>query len=290
MIAVMTSIRLRVAIAAILLLTGIVANLGWLDIKGYNYTQAGLQRALATFAISRTLNGVISVAQGTEVAVEPVGIGMTFTPGQILDPINDLVERFSTVVLVAGTAFGAQHVLLDITASSAFSWLLWLMIGFALVVLLFFNKVNDHLRNFIIRAAITLAFLRLAVPLFAITGEVFYQHFLAPQYQQSSEKLNATAERLSVLNEESKVNVAEATDNTSFFDSAKDWVQNAGAALDWKAHLAEFSKAAEAVSEHAIRLMVVFLFQTLLLPLMAVWLMFKTCRVCLMRVNLGHIG
>lgn len=277
----MTSIKLRVAIAGVLLLTGVVANLGWLDAKGYDYTQEGLQRALATYAISRTLNGVISVAQGTEVAVEPVGIGMTFTPGQILDPINDLVERFSTVVLVAGTAFGAQHVLLDVTASQAFSWMLWLTIGLALLALLLWNKVNTHARTLLIRFAITLAFLRLAVPVFAITGEVFYQRFLAPQYEQSSEQLKTTTERLSVLNEESKVSVSGATDEKSFFDSAKDWVQNAGTVLDWKAHLAEFSHAAESASEHAIRLIVVFLFQTLLLPLLVMWLMLKTCRACL---------
>jgi len=97
--------KLRLALALLLVCAGLLANSGWLDKQGYDYTQAGLQRALITFGISRTLNGVISVAQGTEVAVEPVGIGMTFTPGQILDPVNDLVERFSTVVLVAGTAW-----------------------------------------------------------------------------------------------------------------------------------------------------------------------------------------
>jgi len=67
------------------------------------------------------------------------------------------------------------------------------------------------------------------------------------------------------------------------YESAKTWVQNAGSALDWKAHLAEFSQAAEAASEHAIRLMVVFVFQTLLLPLLAIWLTLKISRVCLTR-------
>lgn len=281
----MNSIKVRITLAILLISAGVIATLGPLDNKGYDYTQAGLQRALATFAISRTLNGVISVAQGTEVAVEPVGIGMTFTPGQILDPINDLVERFSTVVLVAGTAFGAQHVLLDVTASSVFAWALWISVSLALLVLLLWNKTNLTLRTVIVRFAVTLAFLRLAVPLFAIAGEAFYLHFLDPQYQQSSAQLKSTTERLSVLNEESKVSVSGATSNKSFFDSAKDWVQNAGTALDWKAHLAEFSEAAEAASEHAIRLMVVFLFQTLLLPLLAIWLTFKTCRACLTSLN-----
>ena len=37
---------------------------------------AGLKRALISFAAARTLNAVISVAQGTEVAIQPVGVGV----------------------------------------------------------------------------------------------------------------------------------------------------------------------------------------------------------------------
>ena len=50
------------------------------------------QRALITFALARTLNGVISAVQGTELALQPAGVGVTLTPGQVLDPVNDLVE------------------------------------------------------------------------------------------------------------------------------------------------------------------------------------------------------
>jgi len=67
----------------------LIAQLGSLDEAGVVHTEKGLSRALVTYGISRGLNGVISVVQGTEVAIEPVGVGMTFTPGQILDPVND---------------------------------------------------------------------------------------------------------------------------------------------------------------------------------------------------------
>ena len=68
-----------------------------------------------TFAIARTLDGVISVAQGTEVAVEPGGVGVNFALGQALDPINDLVERFSAAMLVATSSLALQNVLLRIS-------------------------------------------------------------------------------------------------------------------------------------------------------------------------------
>jgi hypothetical protein len=70
------------------------------------------------FAVARTLNGVISAAQGTEVALEPGGVGVVLSVGEILDPINDLIERFSAVMLIAASSLGLQALLLNILQGS----------------------------------------------------------------------------------------------------------------------------------------------------------------------------
>ena len=98
----------------LLLVIAALAITGAADDVSREFADDALKRALATFAVARTLNGVISVAQGTEVAVEPGGVGVVMTPGQILDPVNDLVERFSSVMLVAASSLGLQIVLLEI--------------------------------------------------------------------------------------------------------------------------------------------------------------------------------
>src|SRR6185436_1624003 len=69
---------------------------------------AGLKRALASFATARALNAVISVVQGTEVAVQPLGIGIKLSLGQILRPLNDMVEQCAHLMLVASIAFGIE--------------------------------------------------------------------------------------------------------------------------------------------------------------------------------------
>src|SRR5690349_11898669 len=79
-----------------------IVALAWLkplDHGAETHVKAGLARALATYAVARTINGVVSVAQETGVAVQPGGVGMTFAPGQLLDPLNDLVEQVSSVML-----------------------------------------------------------------------------------------------------------------------------------------------------------------------------------------------
>lgn len=98
--------------------------------------QAGFKRAVASFATARALNAVISVVQGTEFSVQPLGIGVTLTPGQMLDPLNDLVERFSDLMLVASVAFGVQLLLIEVgmhwgmtlllsLAAAGWAWQTW---------------------------------------------------------------------------------------------------------------------------------------------------------------------
>ena len=117
----------QLAITLMLLLLMVLIQEGSLDRIGHEQTEAGFKRALLVFAVSRGLNGVISVAQGTEVAVEPVGIGLNFKPGEILDPINDLVERFSWVMLASSASFGIQRVLLagNKRGRACFPWRCW---------------------------------------------------------------------------------------------------------------------------------------------------------------------
>ena len=84
------------------------------DDYGTKYTDEGFERSLVSFAIAKGLNGAISIVQGTEVALEPAGVGVILTPGQILDPANDLIERFSWIMLICTISLGIQSILLNI--------------------------------------------------------------------------------------------------------------------------------------------------------------------------------
>jgi hypothetical protein len=90
--------------------------LGPLETAANAQVDAGLKRALLSFASARALNAVISLAQGTELAFQPLGMGVTVSAGQVLDPVNDLVEQFANLMLAASVAFGVQKVLLAIGA------------------------------------------------------------------------------------------------------------------------------------------------------------------------------
>ena len=98
-------LRWLLPLAALLVLG--LAWLGPVDRLADEQSDAGLKRALATFAAARVLNGVISVAQGTEVAVDiefkPVGVKMNIIP-MIAGTDSVLLQIYADVSAVTGFA------------------------------------------------------------------------------------------------------------------------------------------------------------------------------------------
>ena len=261
----------KILITLAVLLFGILIGAGWLDDYGRDYTEQGLKRTLIAFGVARGLNGVISVAQGTEVAVEPVGVGVTFTPGQILDPINDLIERFSWVVLASGVSLGAQRILLSMTA--------WIWFTAAVIVLLLISLLNmwrndlleERWRKPLYKLTAALLVLRLTVPVIAVINEGIYQVFLAPQYEQSMEGLQQTTESLEEIKQQQTPNVTEQ----GFLERAKQMMESASSAFDIDRQLESLKQQASQASEDALNIIVVFVLQTLVFPLFFLWLSYR---------------
>ena len=178
--------RRKAAWTVIAIVTAVMALSGVADDTSGEYADEALKRALVTFAVARGLNGVISVAQGTEVAVEPGGVGVNFTVGQILDPINDLVEQFSTVMLVASSSLGLQKILLSMTAWWGMTALIVLAaVGLALAMW-WPGGANATTRSAAIRLFAVALFLRFALPVLIVGTHVVFSTFLESEHDSAA--------------------------------------------------------------------------------------------------------
>jgi len=262
-----------VATFLLLLLGGVVIS-GSVDEYGAVYADKGFKRALVTFAVARGLNGVISVAQGTEVAVQPAGVGINFTPGEILDPINDLVERFSWIMLASTTSLGLQKLLLGIFASDAFNGVIVAALLFALLALWYWGRQPVWLRPLAWRIAMALLILRFAIPVAALAGEGVFILFLEEPYSASTQQLERTTEEIARVNRQSTAEpLAEAEE--SLLGRARRLVGDAAASMDIPAYIDRYQSVAAEASEHAINLIVIFILQTILIPLFLLWLLVR---------------
>lgn len=246
-----------------------------LDGIGSDRTEQALQRALATYAIARALNGVISVAQGTELAIEPAGIGVVLAPGEILDPVNDLIERFSWVMLASSASLGIINVLLAI---SAWIWSSVVMSAGLLLpaYLIWRGKASaGHSASLIFKLAIVLVILRFSAPVLVILNDFIYQQFLSSRYQTAVTELDETRTRVSEINSEQNVDTDDDTER-SLMDQARalyeSTTQHIKRKLDMEQNMADLNDAATNASRAAIDLIVIFVFQTILLPLVFIWI------------------
>ena len=267
----------KLFLSSLALLLVLLAARGMVDDLGRDYTQAGLSRALITFGIARGLNGVISVAQGTEVAIEPAGVGVVLAPGQILDPINDLVERFSWIMLASATSLGIQQVLLRVMAWPGLTLLLAVLLAAMLGMLWWPRPVAAAIKRTVYRLALVMTILRFAIPLIAIGNELLYNAFLEPQYSDSRAQLEQSVDAIGNINRQAAP-LPDSDSTSSWLDSAKRAYASAADAMNVERRIEAFKLAAADISEHAINLIVVFVLQTILFPLLFLWLMVQALK------------
>ncbi|MCB1715588.1 MAG: hypothetical protein KDK04_21320 [Candidatus Competibacteraceae bacterium] len=254
-------------------LSAALAYSGYLDNKGTEYADQALGRALLAFGIARGLNGVISVAQGTEVAVQPAGIGVNFTPGQILDPVNDLIERFSWIMLAASASLGVQKTLLLIASWPYFNHVLSAVFA-AFALLVWAPLWRSQAGRFLLRFALIFVFMRFAVPLMAISSEWVFDEFLQPQYQEATAELEATAQNIGRINQAAQEAIT-GQEDPSLLDKAKRFYQSAASTFDIDGRIEQYKAAATETSQYAINLVVVFVFQTIVFPMLFLWLLWQ---------------
>jgi hypothetical protein len=264
----------KIVLTLLCLLLALLAWQGTVDDYGREYTDKGFKRALVTFAVARSLNGVISVAQGTEVALQPAGIGINFTPGQILDPVNDLIERFSWVMLASSTSLGLQKLLLSILSSTVFTALILLSLLLVLFLQWYPGRTPGWLRPLAYRMAMVLVVVRFCIPAVALVTEGVFQLFLEEQYTVSTQRIEQTTEDIARVNQRAETEVP-ARAEESLLERAQRMMDSAAASIDVQAYIERYKAAAADASEHAINLIVIFTLQTILLPLFLLWLLIR---------------
>ena len=245
--------------AILLALAAAAALAGWApvaDRRGEAYLQASFARTLAALAATRGLDGAISLLQSSEVSFS-FGPGGSVGIGQVLDPINDLVEQYASLLLTSTTAVGVQRLGLEI--SRALGW--WLLLPAAAVLGLAAVAGGNRRRSLLgwTRRLFCIAvFARLAIPTAACVDELVSARFLESGYQQAAAAVATTTEKLEA------VETAEAQ---------KPWYERLNP-VDYVGERAQkLYEAVGSVGESIVNLAVYFTISTIVLPLGTLWLL-----------------
>ena len=253
----------------VLALLGVVAA-AWfrpLDPIATRQIDAGLKRALLSFATARALNSIISVVQGTEFAVEPGGVGVNFAVGQALRPINDMVSQFAELMLAASVAFGVMKVMVGIGGY----WMISVFLSLVALGWAWLRWRGGPAPGWLSRLLFVLLLVRFGVPLVAVGSDALFHQFLDDDYTASQNALDGSTAKLAALNP----STSETPPDAGIRERIAGWWSSN---VDVSGRVEKLKQLAGLMTEHFVRLIVVFLMQTLVIPLFLFWVLYRAGR------------
>lgn len=227
----------------------ILSQLRLMDDYSDRYTSKALAVAAVSYASARGINALVSVAQ-TSTVEGGLLVSGSVGIGQLLDPLNDLIERFSSVMTWVLASLALQKTLLLISSDSLFILLLWLLGGATILFMLQTRQVPARL---FLRLFLVMLLLRFSVTLAVSLNSAVDGWFLQQQTMQYQQQVGEFKAELS-------------------FDDPVELVNESGFFQQLEARV-------EQVVGSLINLMVLFLLTSLLLPLLFFYLLVHGVRL-----------
>jgi hypothetical protein len=248
------------------------------DTRSIAYVDQSLKNAGAAFLLARGFNAVVSVFQESEVQLEPGGVGVSLALGQALDPVNDLIERFSWVMLASLTSLGIQRFLIEITPLVSIQILLSAALCFLLAGLWLPRKPGVNVTQVGLTLLCLSILLRFAVPAMAFLNHQVYVAFLEDRHNQSVEMLSASTSALEsyALDETTAGKQPEAREKlpeseqgwlSQMMDQFDQTVEQGKRMFDVNAKFKAVQSLAHEMVETIVDLIVVFILNTIVLPI-----------------------
>ena len=234
---------MKIFLTIILLAISLLSLYSQVDTNAIEIYDETFDRAVYSFALAKGLNAIISVLQSSEVNLS-FFVGATVGIGQILDPINDLVERFSMIMLISSVSLGVQHLLL-LFSKSMFIKVLLIVSASIVAIGIWVKKLEaSAILSVFIKVLFLLIILRFGAVVFVHSNHFLYNEVYAGEYKTSSIYVSKYKSNLEVLQQDQK---------------------------KLASSLSKLESKSEAFSKKVIKLITIFVVTTILFPLMFLW-------------------
>lgn len=264
-------------IVGILVAIGVFCSSGHriphLDSRADSYFSDAITKAGLAYTTCRVVNASVSIVKESNLQLEPAGVGVSLAIGQALDPIDDMTERLSDVLVTAITSLGVQKLTYEISLS-----LVPQVIAVFLLVLStliwFKNEKILRLRRIVIRILIVLIVARFCLPLSSVANSFVQKSFFDDQIASANTQLELGSADLDKLKD---FTLPEFESLLKTIEKGASFIKRNTIELK-KTIVATVSKMGEII-ESLLKLTFlyvgVFLVQVIILPLLTFWFLFR---------------
>ena len=190
-----------IALATLALALPALSCQGAVDDFALERVAEATRESVTLYGVSRGMNAIVSSLQASEVRIPFVST----SPGEMLDPVNDGIERLSTILVWSIGSLFIQRIILEAASSTIFKWIL---LASGLVALsLILPLVSERFRTFIplsdrylrrfIRIFVIAAVFRFIVPIFVGSSFLVSEALLQPALDRERSELTETEEEVS---------------------------------------------------------------------------------------------
>lgn len=166
-----------------------VKHMPLVDSRADEYFSEAITKAGLAYATARAINASVSVIKESSLQLEPAGIGVSLAIGQLLDPVDDMTERLSTVLVTAITSLGVQKLSYEIGVSLAPAVAAMLLLVLSAMVWSGGYPRVSALHIFVVRLLVLVAALRFCLPLSSLANAYIYDTYFAHEITQASDEL-----------------------------------------------------------------------------------------------------
>ncbi|GAB2802197.1 hypothetical protein GCM10027040_32660 [Halomonas shantousis] len=276
------SARKRVALGVMLGMVLVACSSGFLEQRvvgpavapAEQVAEGTLKRSLllasASYASARLIDRGVALVSEAEISLPFVG-GVSVKPGQVFKPLQDMAERYSDVMVMAMASIGIQSVLMELGQVIGATLLGSLAVAVLLVALIVPSAWSLRLFMVARAALVLLIMVRVAVPLAILGVSAISDAVLEERRQSAQQELNLATAELQAADV-----ATEGDDEAGLIAWLRDMQdQTADMALSVR----QFS---DGMVERFIQLLVVYVLETLLLPLLMLFVLWRVTRTCLM--------
>ena len=177
----------------LLLISGLFYAFSFVKFPGIDrladdYFSESIKVATIAYATTRGVNAVVSVVKESHLELAPAGVGVTIAAGQILDPIDDMTERLSSVLVAAIGSIGIQKLGFEIGEAISFKAIALILL--LMIPLIWFSTAwLSPLLQPAIKLCLVLLLLRLLLPASAIISDSLYSNWLQPGIEDAMDRL-----------------------------------------------------------------------------------------------------
>lgn len=260
-------------VIAILLFFSSGLRLPVLDTTTDAYFRESITKAGVAYATCRAINASVSIVKESNLQLEPAGLGLSLAVGQALDPIDDMTERLSDVLVTAITSLGVQKLAYEISVSLALPILSIFL--FVLSLLSWFE--NDRLQSSqktITRFALLIVIARICLPISSTANEFVDKKFFADQISDASQELTLGFAELDKLKDFSLPEIegvlGTIENSTSFLKRKSIEFNNALVTT-----VSNMGNIIENLLKLTFLYVGIFLIQVIILPLLSFWFLVK---------------